>query len=180
MCRIFLILVKPVFLVLGQFKPKTTPVAVLVMGRCGWCQSLHTMKENHKTYGESGAPPAEAHKTRWHLRWPPKIICLNISGTIRDRTIIFMYIIWFSGTRNSKNIFSISPENHVTLLVKVVWNNWPDMVNQSYLVNRGRYNHYSDSYSRVLKNTEFSKHIFEIVWRSRDLVNQGHLTKLVK
>jgi hypothetical protein len=48
------------------------------------------------------------------------------------------------------------------------------------VVNRGRYNHYSDGYSRVLKNTESSKHIFEIVWRSRDLVNQGYLTKLVK
>ena len=73
------------------------------------------MKENHKIYGGSRAPPAEAHKTRW----PPKIICLNISGTIRDRTIILVSMIWFSSTRNSKNIFSISPEDHVTLQVKV-------------------------------------------------------------
>ena len=51
---------------------------------------------------------------------------------------------------------------------------------QSYLVNHGRYNHYSDGYSRVMKNTDSSKHIFEIVWRSRDLLNQGHSTKLVK
>ena len=130
MCRIFLILVKPVFLVLGQFKPKTTPVAVLVI----WWEdavgvNLFIWWRRIKSYGGSGAPPAEAHKTRWRLRWPPKIICLNNPGTpIRDRTIIFVYTIWFSGTRNSKNIFSISPEDHVTLLVKVVWKNWPDMV----------------------------------------------------
>ena len=74
------------------------------------------MKKNHKIYGGSHEPPAEAHKTRWRLRWPPKIICLNISGTIHDRTIILVSIIWFSGsTKNSKNIFLISPEDHVTL-----------------------------------------------------------------
>ena len=77
------------------------------------------MIENHKIYGGSRSPPAEAHKTRWRPRWPPTIICINISGTIRDRTIILMSMIWFSGTRNPKNIFSISPEGHVTLEVKV-------------------------------------------------------------
>ena len=84
------------------------------------------MKENHKIYGGSVAPPAEAHKTRWRPRWPPKIICLNISGTIRDRTIILVYIIWFSGTRITKNIFSILPgrsrdlasQGHLKKLVK--------------------------------------------------------------
>ena len=42
-------------------------------------------------------------------------LCLNISGTIRDETIILVSMIWFSGTRNSKNLFPISPEDHVTL-----------------------------------------------------------------
>ena len=86
-----------------------------MMERCGWCHSLRMMIENHKIYGGSRSLPAEAHKTRW----PPTIICINISGTLRDRTIILMSMIWFSGTRNSKNIFSISPKGHVTLEVKV-------------------------------------------------------------
>ena len=167
-------------IVLWQFKLKTFPVTVLVMRRCGWCQSLHMMKKNHKIYGGSVAPPAEAHKTRWRPRWPPKIICLNVSGTIRDRTIIYGSIIWFSGTGNSKNIFLILPEDHVTLQVKVIWKNWSNMVNQPYLGNHRRYNHYSDVYYRVLKKKESSKHIFEIVWRSRDLGSQGNLTKLVE
>ena len=77
------------------------------------------MIENHKIYGGSRLPPAEAHKTRWRPRWPPTIIWINISGTIRDRTIILMSMIWFSGTRNPKNIFSILPEGQVTLEVKV-------------------------------------------------------------
>ena len=63
-----------VIIVLWQFTPKTSPEAVLVMGRCGWCQSLHMIKKNHKIYGGSVAPPAEAHKTRWRPRWPPKIM----------------------------------------------------------------------------------------------------------
>ena len=73
------------------------------------------MKENHNIYGESRALSTEAHKTRWRPRWPPKIICLNISGTIRDRTIILVSMIWFPGTKNSKNQFPISPGDHVTL-----------------------------------------------------------------
>ena len=73
------------------------------------------MMENHKIDGGSRAPFAEAHKTRWRPRWPPKIICPNISGTIRDKTIILVSMIWFSNTRNSKIIFSILPEDHVTL-----------------------------------------------------------------
>ena len=37
------------------------------------------------------------------------------SGTIRDETIILVSMIWFSGKRNSKNLFPISPGDHVTL-----------------------------------------------------------------
>ena len=54
------------------------------------------------------------------------------------------------------------------------------MVNQPYLVNSRRHNLYSDVYYSVSKNKESNKHIFNFVWRSRDLWSQGHLTKLVK
>ena len=73
------------------------------------------MIENRKIYGGSCTPPAEAHKTRWHPRWPPKRMSQYLGNYTRGRTNILMSMIWFSGKRNSKNISSISPEDHVTV-----------------------------------------------------------------
>ena len=87
-------------IVLWQFKPKSSPVAVLVIGRWGWCRSLRMIVENHEIYGGGRSPPCRHSQNK--IAANNYTSYLNISGTIHDRTIILMSKIWSSKTRNSK------------------------------------------------------------------------------